>query len=631
MFRKLQLKFFAFTTSVILALFVAMLVAINVIMDVVMQQESKVVLKQIASSIEYDEETSTFTYFELRNPPPDIPDQPPKGTPPTEPNNGTTSGTDAPTDPSTDVPGSSQGYSPTDPVETLPPQTSVPYTQGDTTQTAPQTSAPRQTTTQPAKPTAPNIQTGIPQEPATSFEEPPQELPTEPYPPFEEQPPTRPPREDPPYDDPHYNENYNNDNNDDRHDNDYHQYPEPIDPNFRQYYEALPYESDEPTAPAVTTEAETAPLSFSTVTDQLIPLSASIGVPFSNISPAAVENQRWEEAPVPKSLGSIEFFVLMADQNGNYLASLNNDDLTSDAAQSYVTSVLGKNGSEGMLDQLQYCTLAKPNGTIMVFTDRSASFDMLDQLTHTTIIIGIIAFLFITLLTFFLSKKSIQPVKTAFEKQKQFISDASHELKTPLTIISANTDVLADEIGDNKWLEYIRSQTDRMNILVNDLLNLTRLENNTAAVIFTDFNLSKAIENTALPFECQAFEMNRTLEIDIQDNIVINGSEQHIKQMAAIFIDNALKYSNEGGKVRVSLKTQNDKPVLSVYNTGMGINESEKDKIFERFYRIDDSRARTTGGYGLGLAIAKTIIDKHKFKVSIDNTEGVSVCFNIFM
>lgn len=631
MFRKLQLKFFAFTTSVILALFVAMLIAINVIMDAVMQQESKVVLKQIASSIEYDDETSTFTYFEMKDPPPDHLDQPPKGTPPTEPNNGTTSGTDTPTDPSTDVPGSSQGYSPTDPESTLPPQTTAPNTHGGTTQTAPQTSAPRQTTTQPAKPTAPNIQTGIPQEPATSFEEPPQERPTEPYPPFEEQHPTRPPREDLPYDDPHYNENYGDDNNDDRHDNDYHQYPEPIDPNFRQYYEALPYESDEPTAPAVTTEAETAPLSFSPVPDQMLPLSASIGVPFGNIYPAAVENQHREEAPVPKSLGSIEFFVLMADPSGNYLASLNNDDLTSDVAQSYVTSVLGKNGSEGMLDQLQYCTLAKPNGTIMVFTDRSASFDMLDQLTHTTIIIGIIAFLFIALLTFFLSKKSIQPVKTAFEKQKQFISDASHELKTPLTIISANTDVLADEIGDNKWLEYIRSQTDRMNILVNDLLNLTRLENNTAAVIFTDFNLSKAVENTALPFECQAFEMNRTLEIDIQDNIVINGSEQHIKQMAAIFIDNALKYSNEGGKVRVSLKTQNDKPVLSVYNTGMGINESEKDKIFERFYRIDDSRARTTGGYGLGLAIAKTIIDKHKFKVSIDNTEGVSVCFNIFM
>jgi signal transduction histidine kinase len=225
----------------------------------------------------------------------------------------------------------------------------------------------------------------------------------------------------------------------------------------------------------------------------------------------------------------------------------------------------------------------------------------------------------------------MKPIKTAFDKQKQFVSDASHELKTPLTVISTNADVLAGEIGENRWLNYIKSQTDRMNVLVNDLLNLTRLENNNADFIRTDFDLSKAIINTALPFECQAFESNKQFDVDVDKDLIINGSERHIKQMAAIFIDNALKYSGEGGKVRITLRKQGDKKVLTVYNTGKGIKTGEEEKIFERFYRSDQSRNRSTGGYGLGLAIAKSIIDKHKFKVHVDNNEGKNIAFVVVM
>jgi signal transduction histidine kinase len=256
---------------------------------------------------------------------------------------------------------------------------------------------------------------------------------------------------------------------------------------------------------------------------------------------------------------------------------------------------------------------------------------MLRQLKRTTIIIGSIALIILSILAYFLSKKSIQPIKIAFNKQKQFVSDASHELKTPLTVISANTDVLQGEIGENKWLNYIKSQTDRMNVLVNDLLNLTRLENNTVELEYKYFNMSKAIVNTALPFECQAFESNKQFEVDVDDNIMLCGSEKHVKQMAAIFIDNALKYSNDGGTVRVSLKRVGDRKLLSVYNTGQGIKEEDTEKIFERFYRSDESRNRSTGGYGLGLAIAKSVIDKHKFKVHVMNQPGKSVCFMVTM
>ena len=256
---------------------------------------------------------------------------------------------------------------------------------------------------------------------------------------------------------------------------------------------------------------------------------------------------------------------------------------------------------------------------------------MLDRLIKTTILIGSVSFILLSVLVVFLSRKSIEPVQKAFEKQKQFISDASHELKTPLTIISANADVLAGEIGDNKWLNYIQSQAYRMSLLVNDLLNLTRLENNSADMTFSEFNLSQAVLNTALPFECQAFEAHKIFNVDVEKNITIVASERHCKQLFAIFIDNAIKHSDENGEIKVSLKKSGDKKIFSVYNTGSGIRDDEKEKIFERFYRSDDSRSRSTGGYGLGLAIAKSIIDYHKFKLSVENIQGKYIKFIITM
>ncbi len=342
-------------------------------------------------------------------------------------------------------------------------------------------------------------------------------------------------------------------------------------------------------------------------------------------------NPRQEHAPVPKSLGYVDFFIIMADSDGNFLAVQNNDDIDTDAAQSYISKVIGSNSETGMLDSFQFCRMDKSNGILIVFTDKSAELAVLKQLMNTTILIGIASLILLSVLAYFLSRNSIMPIKTAFEKQKQFISDASHELKTPLTVISANVDVLAGEIGENKWLGYISSQIVRMNTLVNDLLDLTRLENDSYCFICSEFDLSSAVENTVLPFECQAFEANKQFDVDIQSGLSLTGSEKHIRQMTAIFIDNALKYSNDGGTVTVRLYTQGDKKILSVFNTGTGLKNDEKNRIFERFYRSDDSRARSTGGYGLGLAIARSIIDRHKFKLTIDNHEDESVCFNIIM
>ena len=352
--------------------------------------------------------------------------------------------------------------------------------------------------------------------------------------------------------------------------------------------------------------------------------------PYSNTSTSMAQNRTSVES-IPKTIGSIDYFAIMADTNGKYLATLFNDYIIDERAQRYTNAIINDRKDTGMINSYQYYRASKPNGTIMILTDKSSEKDMLNQLKRTTIIVGLIALVVLSVLAYFLSKKSIQPIREAFDKQKQFVSDASHELKTPLTVISTNADVLEGEIGDNKWLNYIKSQTDRMSVLVNDLLNLTRLENSNNELERRYFNLSKAIANTALPFECQAFENNKKFEVNIEDNIMLSGSEKHIKQMAAIFIDNALKYSNEGGTVQVTLKRSGERKLLSVYNTGQGIKETDTEKIFERFYRSDESRNRATGGYGLGLAIAKSVADKHKFKIHVLNQPGKSVCFIVTM
>ncbi len=628
MFKQVQLKFFAIITSILLAVFIALLVSINLIMEAVMQRQSQVVLNQIAAGVEYDEKTSSFTFTPMdddrNNIPPDIPEEPTREST-DESSSDTSTDTTPSTAPSTDTTEFSENSG-----------ANTGTSSQQSTQGGMQTDTGVQTTPTPNTQTPPTVQ--------TTTTQPNTELPPNTDVPIPPQEGVYPP-EDWPHNKPEHEggNKYDNDENGD------YTYPMP-DEYWQWYYsEDTEISCDEPDYcedefaydenydESVDANCNAELSDDSAITQVAFTNGAAvlngytvISVPSRTYDNAQTAVQK-ETAPVPKSLGSIDFFIIMADKNGQFLAAMNNDELDPEVAQQYISAIMNEDASSGMVNNYQFCRSDKTNGTLMVFTDKQAELDMLDQLTRTTILIGAVSFVVLSILAFFFSKKSIEPIKIAFEKQKQFVSDASHELKTPLTVISANADVLSDEIGENKWLTYIKSQTDRMNVLVNDLLNLTRLENNTSDFICVDFNLSQAVTNTALPFECQAFEMNKIFEVDVEEGLSINGSEKHVKQMAAIFIDNALKYSNEGGTVRVMLRKHGDRAVFSVFNTGSGLKESDKDKIFERFYRSDDSRSRMTGGYGLGLAIAKSIIDKHKFKITVENHEGESICFNIIM
>ena len=217
----------------------------------------------------------------------------------------------------------------------------------------------------------------------------------------------------------------------------------------------------------------------------------------------------------------------------------------------------------------------------------------------------------------------IKPVEDAFNRQKQFISDASHELKTPIAVISANADILAGDIGENKWLGYIQSESERMSKLINDLLTLTRIEMQSDKAQSTRFDICNTLMEVTMPFESVSFEKGIILECEPEGEIFINGNEGQIKQVVAILVDNAIKHCYDGGSVTVTVvPAAKSRCKIRVSNTGEPIPEEVRKKIFERFYRADESRNRDNNRYGLGLAIAKQIVDNHNGSIDVSCDMG---------
>ena len=268
------------------------------------------------------------------------------------------------------------------------------------------------------------------------------------------------------------------------------------------------------------------------------------------------------------------------------------------------------------------------NGKRIVLISKSFQQNMLWNLLKIFISVGSLSLVLLFFISIYFTNKAIIPLEEIFKKQKQFIADASHELRTPLTIINTNVSLLRENemetiYSQRKWINYIESQADRMSILINEMLSLANLDANKKKEEKVNINLSKMLSDSLLVFEVVIFEKGLILE-DLADNIFIKGEQNQIKKLISILMDNAIKYTNNNGKITVSLINERNKAKLIVRNTGEGIKREHLEKIFERFYRVDDSRDRGTGGYGLGLSIAKSIVEDHKGKIhaeSIINNE----------
>jgi len=260
-------------------------------------------------------------------------------------------------------------------------------------------------------------------------------------------------------------------------------------------------------------------------------------------------------------------------------------------------------------------------GQYIILIDNSESNTKLCASLKVSILIGLLGEVIIFVISELLSKWIIKPVEESFNKQKQFIADASHELKTPLSVIMASSEALEKD-NDKKWLNNIQSESERMSKLIKDLLDLAKLDNEKVRKEYELINLSKLTEKSILTLESLMYEKHIKLDYKIADDIYLKCNSDEIKQLMAILLDNAIKHSEDQGKIIVNLTKSKDIITLEIKNKGLPIPKGEEDKIFERFYRVDNSRNRNENRYGLGLAIAKEIVTNDNGEIKAFSNDG---------
>jgi len=285
-------------------------------------------------------------------------------------------------------------------------------------------------------------------------------------------------------------------------------------------------------------------------------------------------------------------------------------------------SIIKENRQSGTDDNLAFYKADKGGYTLVTFMDNTVVNENALTLFRYTLIFGGVALVLFFFLSVFLARKIVNPIEESYQKQKQFISDAGHELKTPVSVVSANAELLSREIGDNQWLQNIQYENERMGMLVAQLLDLARTENVAPQMEQVDF--SRLVAGEALPFESVAFEKGLVLNSNITNGIGVEGNSTQLKQIVSILLDNAIRHSKEQGEVYLSLTKEHGYAKLSVINKGDEIPVEQREQIFERFYRVDTARNGEDKHYGLGLAIAKAIATSHKGHIEVG-------CFNGFV
>jgi signal transduction histidine kinase len=265
--------------------------------------------------------------------------------------------------------------------------------------------------------------------------------------------------------------------------------------------------------------------------------------------------------------------------------------------------------------------------TLVAFMDNTIFEESISTLFEYTLVFGSVAIVIIFFISIYIARRIVKPLEESYKKQKQFISDAGHELKTPVSVVSTNAEMLSREIGENQWLSNIQYENNRMSVLIRQLMELVRTENVTPAMEWV--NLSRIVIGEILPFESIAFEKGIELFYDgVASDVFVNGNGAQLGQIVTILLDNAIEYSCARGKICVSLVPKHNKVYLSVTNQGEEIPPEQQKHLFERFYRADFARNTEDNHYGLGLAIAKAIVIAHHGEISVSCKDGL-VTFSV--
>ena len=332
----------------------------------------------------------------------------------------------------------------------------------------------------------------------------------------------------------------------------------------------------------------------------------------------------------PEANYMTRFFILRMDKSGvswmglDYIAAINSFD-----AVEYGEKIIDKRADHGYIDDFRYIKSDNKDSAIIVFLNVSREKQSMKSLLLLTLIVSAVSLAIVFVLVELFAGRAIRPIANNIKMQKQFITDASHELKTPLTSISTSLDVISMEHGEDEWTENIKNQTGRMTKLVSELVTLSRLDEDMPLPDKEQFSLSNLGWEIVEIYEAQAKGKNKKFTAEIDDNIDLYGDKAAVGQLLSVLLDNAIRYSDENGDIRLSIYKKKNKPRIEVFNTCHYDTPPDTNRLFDRFYRPDESRSRETGGTGVGLSIAKAVVTAHGGTISASCPSGETMTIKI--
>ena len=334
------------------------------------------------------------------------------------------------------------------------------------------------------------------------------------------------------------------------------------------------------------------------------------------------------EDEFPEEPFKARYFTVRVSDGETEINTENVFSVDDNTALSYVGAVQkGKN--TGYYKDFYYSVTEKSDGTLYIFLDCARELSGARELLTTSLIVFAVAVALMFALILIFSKAVFRSVEESYEKQKRFITDANHELKTPLTIISASNEILELNYGESEWTKTIDGQVKRLKDLTDKLVFLSRMDENGNKINRAEFNLSNAVEEVASDFLPLAKASGKTLELNISPDVKYNGDEALLGRLTSLLLDNAFKYSNDSGTISVSLTSRGNEKKLVFFNTVDEIEKGNLSVLFERFYRPDKSRNSSTGGHGIGLSVAQAIVTAHMGRITAKSKDGKSVEFTV--
>ncbi len=383
------------------------------------------------------------------------------------------------------------------------------------------------------------------------------------------------------------------------------------------------------------------------------------------------ENDLKRHGISPESQFDTRYFTVTINSNGDVenidtskIASVSSENAAEYAKKLWKSGKKG-DGKSGFAESCKYLTVDDDGSTMYIFLSCQRELSTIKTYILASVGISVFGLGVVFVMIYFFSGKILKPVSESYEKQKRFITDASHEIKTPLTIIDANTEVIEMMEGENEWTSSTRKQVARLTSLTEKLVFLSRMDEEATKLEMLEFSLTDAILDTAEPFKTVARTKGKKLTIDVTDGILYTGDEKTIRQLVSILLDNAMKYSgcssasfeksninktnlnkttqtqndcvttiNQAPEIEISLKPSGKNRIITVWNTvdeTANIKKGRQDMLFERFYRTDTSHNSKTGGFGIGLSAAYAIVKAHKGKITAESKDGRSIKFTIVL